>query len=176
LSALPPSPRCGFAVAPCDRLTPEPQVRATTRLIHAPLTPHPPPSPRCPPPPIDHRCPGVPPPSLPPSPRRARPSRARAFRPHRCRAKREHFKGFRDFHLKAKARIWPWLSYMFHIRSTADPPRRACIMTERYYRDINTCALNINLESVRISGGPANVPPYVLPTVGATPAPPSAVE
>jgi hypothetical protein len=48
-------------------------------------------------------------------------------------------------------------------------------MTERYYREINTCALEINLESVRISVGPANVPPYVLPTAGATPAPPSAV-
>ena len=44
-------------------------------------------------------------------------------------------------------------------------------------RDINTCALDINLESVRISIGPANVvPPYILPTVGATPAPPSDVE
>jgi len=25
---------------------------------------------------------------------------------------------FKDFHLTAKARIWPWLSYMCHIRST----------------------------------------------------------
>jgi len=26
---------------------------------------------------------------------------------------------FQDFDLKAQARIWPWLSYMLHIRSTA---------------------------------------------------------
>jgi hypothetical protein len=44
------------------------------------------------------------------------------------------------------------------------------------YRDINTCAFDISLKSVRISVGPANVPPYVLPTVEAPPAPPSAVE
>ena len=27
--------------------------------------------------------------------------------------------GFRDFHLYTKARIWPWLPYVCHIRSTA---------------------------------------------------------
>ena len=27
-----------------------------------------------------------------------------------------NFKGSMDFHLKAKARIWPWLSYVCHIR------------------------------------------------------------
>ena len=31
-----------------------------------------------------------------------------------------NLKGLQDFYLKAKARIWPWLSYMCHIRSTAD--------------------------------------------------------
>ena len=49
-------------------------------------------------------------------------------------------------------------------------------MTGRYCRHLNTCASNINLESVRISVEPANVPPDGLPTVGAPPAPPSAVE
>ena len=29
-------------------------------------------------------------------------------------------KGFKDFYLKAKAKIWPCLTYMCHIRSTAD--------------------------------------------------------
>ena len=28
----------------------------------------------------------------------------------------------RNFYLKAKARIWPWLSYMCHIRSTVVGP------------------------------------------------------
>ena len=28
-------------------------------------------------------------------------------------------KGFEDFYLNAKARIWPWLSYVCHVRSTA---------------------------------------------------------
>ena len=33
-----------------------------------------------------------------------------------------NLKGLNDFHLKAKARIWPRLSYMCHIRSTAERP------------------------------------------------------
>ena len=32
---------------------------------------------------------------------------------------RNQFKRFKGFYLKAKARIWPWLSDMCHIRSTA---------------------------------------------------------
>ena len=34
----------------------------------------------------------------------------------RFRAKREHLEGLKDFHLKAKAGIWPWLSHLWHIR------------------------------------------------------------
>ena len=33
------------------------------------------------------------------------------------------FFGFKDFHLKAQARIWPWLPYLRRIRSTAAGPR-----------------------------------------------------
>jgi len=29
-----------------------------------------------------------------------------------------HFQGLEDFSVEAKARIWPWLSYLCHIRST----------------------------------------------------------
>ena len=31
----------------------------------------------------------------------------------------DNLEGFNDFYRKAKARIWPWLSYMCHIRSIA---------------------------------------------------------
>ena len=34
--------------------------------------------------------------------------------------KGNNLKGFEDFRLKVKARIWPWLSYMCRICSTAD--------------------------------------------------------
>jgi hypothetical protein len=34
-------------------------------------------------------------------------------------------KGFKDFNLKAKAGIWPWLSYMCHIRYSADSSARS---------------------------------------------------
>ena len=33
-----------------------------------------------------------------------------------------HF--FESLNVKANARIWPWLSRMFHVRSTADHSRR----------------------------------------------------
>ena len=36
----------------------------------------------------------------------------------------KNFKGLKEFYLKANARNWPCLSYMCHVRSTADPPRR----------------------------------------------------
>ena len=44
--------------------------------------------------------------------------------------------------------------------STDGEPNKiwACIMTECYYRDTNTCALDISLESVGISVGPVNFP------------------
>ena len=31
-------------------------------------------------------------------------------------------KDFKDFYLEVKARIWPWLSNMLQVRSTADVP------------------------------------------------------
>jgi len=34
--------------------------------------------------------------------------------------RRNKSKGLKDFNLKAKARIWPYLSYVSHIRSIAD--------------------------------------------------------
>ena len=43
-------------------------------------------------------------------------------------------KRFEDFRLKAKARIWPWLSYVGHIRSAAVcwcTPVRICVCTRR---------------------------------------------
>ena len=38
----------------------------------------------------------------------------------RVRAKREQLKSVKDLYLKAKARIWPCLSYVCHVRSTAE--------------------------------------------------------
>ena len=39
--------------------------------------------------------------------------------PHRFRAKRDQLKRFEDCGLDAKARIWPCLSYICYLRSTA---------------------------------------------------------
>jgi len=36
-----------------------------------------------------------------------------------CERRGTNLTGFMDLYLKAKAIIWPWLSYMCHIRSTA---------------------------------------------------------
>ena len=38
----------------------------------------------------------------------------------RFRAKKSNLQSFEDSHLQAKARIWPWLSYVCHIRTTTD--------------------------------------------------------
>jgi len=61
----------------------------------------------------------------------------------RCRAKREQLK---DFYLKAKAKIWPWLSYMCRVRST----------TDRSFFDVDlepsvpTIALSPSLDDVQV--------------------------
>jgi len=43
-------------------------------------------------------------------------------------------KGFKDFQLKAEDRIWPWLSHMCHIRSTASL-KAVLRVTRRVARD-----------------------------------------
>ena len=50
----------------------------------------------------------------------SRPDWIQAFR-----AKREQPTYFKEFRLTAKARIWPQLSYLCHIRSTAEQPLRS---------------------------------------------------
>ena len=45
------------------------------------------------------------------------------YEPSAVERRRNTFKGLKEFHLKAKAETWPWLSYMCHIRSTAEQQR-----------------------------------------------------
>ena len=56
----------------------------------------------------------------------------RSSRRTKRRAKRKHMRRRLNFNLKARARIWPRLSYTRHIRSTATPQARGVVWRCRW--------------------------------------------